>query len=114
MSLKIVAVTSIALASTLWLSYGAKRVLTQGETVLAPCKDAVGAFLAQNPRCYALDYSKRDGLHAKCAFGDVQFTDAIVGANHLYTSLLWTELRTMKQGFCDCERPYGPACEQLP
>ena len=82
----------------------------------APCPDAIGAFMVTHPECSRVHYNKALGLHAQCIGGAYMFSDMIgmSGAQHTVSSLIFTNARTLKQGVCDCDKPQGLACENLP
>lgn len=82
--------------------------------MLAPCDDALAALLQEHWQCEGLVHDKRFGWHLRCIGEDIAVTDAIINEKtHKYESFLYTYLDTFKQGFCDCDRPYGVACEDL-
>lgn len=91
------------------LSYRAAR----SHRVEAPCSDAIGAFLVEHWECTRLSYTKRRGLHFVCIGDDYQIDDDGMLSDRKLAAFLYTNLSTMKQGYCDCTRPTGTVCEDL-
>lgn len=102
----------IALSLGVWALQLCVRAAT-ASTPTAPCPDAVAAYLAEHWECTGLRYTRGD-ITLVCIGGDIAIRDMITSAEtKKYTSLIWTNLRTLRQGNCDCEKPFGKACEPL-
>lgn len=81
----------------------------------APCTDAIAAFLDEHWECSRLAYDSKRGLHFVCIGDDYTIEDSGItdtGRKRL-VAFIYTNLTTLKQGSCDCDKPYGPACENL-
>lgn len=78
-----------------------------------PCSDALAAFAAEHWECGSLEYSEDVGLYFKCIGGNLAISEGIADTSDRLTSFLYTNVITGRQGVCDCEKPYGKACESL-
>lgn len=102
----------IALSVVVWLLQLALRI-AEATTPTAPCPDALAAYLQQHWECTNLRYVRGD-ITLVCITGDVVIRDMITSADtKKYTSFIFENLRTLKQGVCDCEKPFGEVCEAL-
>jgi len=102
----------IALSFGVWLLQLGLRI-AEASTPTAPCPDAVAAYLQQHWECTNFRYVRGD-ITLICITGDVVIRDMITSAeSKKYTSFMYTNLRTLKQGVCDCDKPFGEVCEGL-
>lgn len=93
---------------------GTYALVREPKHMLAPCDDAILAFMTEHVECTRVEYSKGKGLYASCFGGDYAISDLIATRAGTVSSMLYRSLRTQQQGVCDCEKPFGAACEVLP
>lgn len=93
---------------------GTYALVREPKHMLAPCDDAVLAFMTEHFECTDVRYDQKRGLYVSCFGGDYAIGDLIATRKGTVSSLIFRSLRTGQQGVCDCEKPYGAACEVLP
>lgn len=110
--MRAVIATLLALSAGVWGVQLAWRAV-YAEQAAAPCTDALAAYLHEHWECSNIRYLRGD-ITLMCWGGDIAVRDMITSAEtKKYTSFMYTNLRTEQQGVCDCDKPFGKACETL-